>query len=163
MTALRPSGWIVLLLSLMPFTGSAQSNQVPAVRFQGVWNVDRHFFRGLREGESNFEDLGEESEKGAIAPTVEIRFKLHESGAVQRYWTDRSGKTVESKGITIIESTPNEVIFKPWSDHLTWKTILKLKDDGTAVLQVRSLKHQETFFLSRGKNESASQPEGREK
>jgi len=140
----------LLLLLLLPFWGFADTKpKVPAPQFQGVWDVQRHFFRTLREGATDFDALGEESPKGKFPPRVEIRFRRDQGGAIQQFWSDNSGQIVRSKGITIFKHTESTVSYRAWSDHPSWKTILTLKPDGTAVLQVRSLKHQETFILHR--------------
>ncbi|TLD72544.1 hypothetical protein FEM03_00250 [Phragmitibacter flavus] len=112
--------------------------------------MKRHYFRLLREGEVDYTSLGEESPQGKFASPQEIAFRRHESGAIQQVWTKQGGEVIKSKGITITEVTENTLTYRIWSDHPTWKTIITIKEDGSAVLQVRSLKHQETFILAKG-------------
>jgi hypothetical protein len=61
-----------------------------------------------------------------------------------------------SKGIEILEATPTRLVYRAWSDHPTWKTIITIGEDGSAVFQVRSLKHQETAILSKAEGQDAS-------
>lgn len=138
----------LLCLALLPVSGQIDAaGQVPDAKFQGRWEVKQHFFRGLQEGVTDFDNLGEVSPKGEVSSHLEVVFRRHKSGAIQQVWTDSAGTVVESKGITLLNVTSNTLTYKAWSDHPTWKTILTVKADGSAVFQVRSLKHQETFIL----------------
>lgn len=150
----------VLCLALQPGSGHAQTPMdVPDAKFRGTWHVQKHFFRTLQEGEADFEALGEESPKGKFLSELEIQFRRHESGAIQQIWTDPTGGVNRSKGVTILDVTPNVLTYRAWSDHPTWKNILTLKEDGSAVFQVRSMKHQETYILApTNKADGSEQP-----
>ncbi|WP_184204256.1 hypothetical protein [Prosthecobacter dejongeii] len=152
----------VLYLALPSGSGHAQTTMdVPEAKFQGTWHVQKHFFRTLREGEADFEALGEETPKGKFPSELVIQFRRHESGAIQQIWTDPTGDVIRSKGVTVLEVTPNVLTYRAWSDHPTWKNILTLKDDGSAVFQVRSMKHQETYLLApTNKADGFKQPSG---
>ena len=140
----------ILLLTLLPAMGLAESkDQVPNQRFQGNWKVERHFFRTLQEGETDFGSLGDESPQGKFPSRQEIRFRRHDSGAIQQIWTDQTGEVTRSKGIAILDVTPQVLAYRAWSDHPTSKSIITITEDGSAVFQIRSLKHQETFILVR--------------
>jgi hypothetical protein len=135
------------------------TDQIPDPRFQGKWEVKHHYFRHLMEGSKDFENLGEETPKGKFPAQHEIRFRRHKSGAIQQIWTDSAGAVIESKGVTILKLSPHTVTYQAWSDHPTWKTTMTVKHDGSAVFQVRSLKHQETYILEKLKNSGPpSQP-----
>lgn len=138
-----------LCLFLLPIAVLAQSTKDVPPEFQGIWTVQKHYFRTLREGADNFDSLGEESAAGKFSARQEIRFRRHESGAIQQIWTNQAGEVTRSKGIEILEITHARLVFRAWSDHPTWKTIITIGEDGSAIYQVRSLKHQETAILNK--------------
>lgn len=157
---------VVAIFFLLSITGYAQTTQaVPDAKFQGVWTVKKLYFRTLMEGAADFDSWGEESSEGTFPTRQEIRFRRHKSGAIQQIWTDQDGEVTRSKGIEILETTPTRLVFRAWSDHPTWKTIISIGADGRAVYQVRSLKHQETAILDKaveherqGEQAGAGQP-----
>ena len=160
----RPSVFAAVLCQLLLLVVShAQSTKdVPAERFQGTWTVKKHYFRTLMEGAVDLDSLGEESAEGTFPSQEVIRFRRHESGAIQRIWTDDSGEVARSKGIEVLEVTPTRLVYRAWSDHPTWKTIITIGEDGSAVYQVRSPKHQDTAILikAEGRDVSAQQTKG---
>jgi len=142
----------VLCLLLFPIAAPAQSTKdVPSDKFQGIWTVKKHYFRTLTEGSDDFDSLGEESSGGKFPVQQEIRFRRHDSGAIQQIWMNQDGEVTKSKGIEILEATPTRLVYRAWSDHPTWKTIITIDKDGIAVFQVKSLKHQETTILSKAR------------
>jgi hypothetical protein len=152
MNLLRQCSKIVagFCLLQLPIAAHAQSTKdVPAEKFQGTWTVQKHYFRTLTEGADDFDSLGEESSEGKFSARQEIRFRRHTSGAIQQIWTNQDGEVTRSKGIEILEVTPTRLVYRAWSDHPTWKTIITIGEDGSAVYQVRSLKHQETAILNK--------------
>jgi hypothetical protein len=141
----------VISLLLLPLFVHAQSiKDTPSENFQGIWTVKKHYFRTLTEGADDFDSLGEESSAGKFSARQEIRFRRHASGAIQQIWMNKDGEVTTSKGIEILEVTPTRLVYRAWSDHPTWKTIVTVGEDGSSVYQVRSLKHQETFILTMG-------------
>ena len=147
----------VLCQILLLVVGHAQTTKdVPAERFQGTWTVKKHYFRTLMDGAVDFDSLGEESAEGSFPSQEEVRFRRHESGAIQRIWTNESGEVTRSKGIEVLEVTPNRLVYRAWSDHPTWKTIITIGEDGSAVYQVRSLKHQDTAILIKAEDRDVS-------
>jgi hypothetical protein len=142
----------LLCLALLPCTGHADAtSEIPDAKFQGEWEVKQHFFRSLQEGATDFDKLGKESAKGEFPVRLDIFFRRHDSGVIQQFWRGSDGKIARSKGITILGVTSNTLTYNAWSDHPTWKNILTIKEDGSAIFQVRSLKHQETFILASSK------------
>lgn len=122
----------------------AQSKyEVPPKAFFGKWVVEKSLYYPP-EGEQA-KEIKEE------VPDQEYLFKKGKKQALYRYFSDRKKSEY---GITILEVSRRRLVFRSWSSHPSNKTVLTLKEDGTAVVNKIYAKGEEVFYLRRPKEDS---------
>jgi len=112
--------------------------EVPPKQFLGKWKVEKAFYNPP-EGAPKVAIEQKPSE-------LEFLFKKGKKQALYRYSSD--SKNTEY-GITILEITKTKLVFRSWSAHPANKTIITLKENGTAVVERVYAKGGEVFHLRR--------------
>lgn len=91
----------LMLAFVILMTGLAlgAEDSLPSDDFQGVWEVRSAFRLPLRESGEKI-DIASKYES-----SYEIRFRVHESGALQQYWKDKDGLVIRSRGIKVFNNS----------------------------------------------------------
>ena len=131
----------IIYLILANFTLFAQSKyEVPPTQFMGTWAVEKALYN---PPEGKRQEVVKKK-----CPDHEYLFKKGKKQALYRYFKDSRGN---EHGITILEVTKTKLVFRSWSAHPSKKTIITLKDDGTAIVNDIFAKGEYVYHLRRPK------------